>query len=60
MNKMQMIESKGGELVIIDYDNNIVTHPVFNVDAIGYPRYGFIQVKEDGSYGYLNYGGQLL
>lgn len=54
------IESKDGNLCVIDNHGSIMIKPNIDVDALHYPSHGLCQVEKDGKFGYIDEWGKLV
>lgn len=58
--KTDRIHAKNGQACVITYRGQIVLQPEVSIDELYYPSYGFIKVKKDGKYGFLNEDGAIV
>lgn len=60
MKNEDRIESKDGNLCVIDNRGLIVIKPEIDIDALYYPNHGLCQVERDGKFGYIDEQGKLV
>lgn len=60
MNNANVIESKHGQVCVINRSGEILIQPKVEVDKLYFPSNDYCQVEKDGKFGYINDKGELV